>query len=126
MNLFFVFGDGHVVTPALTGTILEGVTRDSIITLLDDMGLKSEERRISIGEWRDGVASGEITEVFACGTAAVVTPVGRLAWPDGELVIGDHEVDGGVGAVTAAVRTALTDVQYGRVADDRGWLTRLV
>ncbi|HET7477796.1 MAG TPA: branched-chain amino acid aminotransferase [Dermatophilaceae bacterium] len=122
MNLFFVFGDGQVVTPELTGTILEGVTRSSILTLLDDMGYKTEERRIGIEEWRDGVTAGDITEVFACGTASVVTPVGRLAWPDGDLVIGG----GRMGPVTSSVRQLLIDIQHGRVADDRGWLTRLV
>jgi branched-chain amino acid aminotransferase len=126
MNLFFVYGDGTIVTPELTGTILEGVTRSSILELAGDLGLKVDERRISIDEWRDGAASGEITEVFACGTAAVVTPVGRLAWQGGEVVIGDHDVNGGVGSVTASIRASLLDVQYGRAADSRGWLTRLV
>ena len=126
MNLFFVYGNDTLVTPQLTGTILEGVTRSSVLELAGDLGLKVDERRVSIDAWRDGVASGEITEVFACGTAAVVTPVGRLVWEGGELVIGDHEVNGGVGPVTATVRAALLDVQYGRVADSRGWLTRLV
>jgi Branched-chain amino acid aminotransferase/4-amino-4-deoxychorismate lyase len=126
MNLFFMHGDGTVVTPELTGTILEGVTRSSIIELAADLGLKVEERRISIDEWRDGAASGEITEVFACGTAAVVTPVGRLAWQGGEVMIGDHDTDGGVGPVTGSIRHTLLDLQYGRTADSRGWLTRLV
>ena len=125
MNLFFVFGDGTIVTPELTGTILQGVTRSSIVELAADLGLTVAERRVSIDQWRDGVTSGEITEVFACGTAAVVTPVGRLAWQGGEVVIGDHEVNGGVGAVTATIRASLLDVQYGRAADSRGWLTRL-
>ncbi|HEX7537149.1 MAG TPA: branched-chain amino acid aminotransferase [Dermatophilaceae bacterium] len=125
MNLFFVHADGTIVTPELTGTILEGVTRSSILRLAGDLGLKVDERRVSIDEWRDGVASGEITEVFACGTAAVVTPVGRLAWEGGEVVIGDHDVSGGVGSVTASIRQSLLDVQYGRAADTHGWLTRL-
>jgi branched-chain amino acid aminotransferase len=122
MNLYFVLDDGSVVTPELTGTILEGVTRDSIITLLDDMGHKVVERRIDVDEWREGAASGAIREVFACGTAAVVTPVGRLVWPDGESVVGG----GDTGEVTSAVRSALLDVQYGRVPDAHGWLHRLV
>jgi branched-chain amino acid aminotransferase len=126
MNLFFVHGDGTIVTPELTGGILEGVTRSSILELAGDLGLKVEERRVSIDQWRDGVGSGEITEVFACGTAAVVTPIGRLAWEGGETHIGDREVDGGVGPVTASIRQSLLDVQYGRAADLRGWLTRLV
>jgi branched-chain amino acid aminotransferase len=122
MNLYFVLDDGSVVTPELTGTILEGVTRDSIITLLDDMGHKVTERRIDIDEWREGAASGAIREVFACGTAAVVTPVGRLVWSDGECVV----AEGGTGEVTASVRSALLDVQYGRVPDAHGWMHRLV
>ena len=91
-----------------------------------DAGHRVEERPVDIDEWRDGVVSGEITEVFACGTAAVVTPVGRLAWQGGEVVIGDRDIFGGVGPVTASIRQALLDVQYGRVTDSRGWLTRLV
>ena len=126
MNLFFVYRDGSIVTPELTGTILEGVTRSSIIELAQDLDRKVEERRISVDEWRDGAASGELSEVFACGTAAVVTPVGRLAWQGGEVVIGDHAVNAGVGSVTASIRQALLDVQYGRTKDSRGWLTRLV
>jgi branched-chain amino acid aminotransferase len=126
MNLYFVHRDGTIATPELTGTILEGVTRSSILELADDLGYKVDERRISIDQWRDGVASGEITEVFACGTAAVVTPVGRLAWQGGEMVIGNHNVNAGVGPVTASIRRSLLDVQYGRVPDLRGWLTRLV
>ena len=75
MNLYFVHADGRIVTPA-TGTILEGITRASIIELAGKLGHQVEERRFSIDEWRDGVASGDIVEIFACGTAAVVTPVG--------------------------------------------------
>ncbi len=122
MNLYFVMDDGTIVTPELTGTILEGVTRSSILQIAADLGHRAIERRISIEEWREGAASGRITEVFACGTAAVVTPVGRLASADGEVVAGD----GGPGPLTAAVREALLDVQYGRVPDKHGWLTRLL
>ncbi|HEX3297834.1 MAG TPA: branched-chain amino acid aminotransferase [Nocardioides sp.] len=124
MNMYFVHADGRIVTPQL-GTILEGITRGSIIELAGKMGYQVQEQKISIDRWRDGIASGEITEVFACGTAAVVTPVGRLAWDGGEMLIGDPGVDGGVGPVTAGLRQALLDVQYGRIPDTRGWLTRL-
>ena len=86
MNLYFVHADGRIVTPE-TGTILEGITRGSIIELAGKMGHQVEERRFSIDEWRDGVTSGDITEIFACGTAAVVTPVGELKW-DGRLGAG--------------------------------------
>lgn len=126
MNLYFVHRDGRLVTPELSGSILEGVTRSSILELAKDLGHSVEERRISIDEWREGAASGEITEVFACGTAAVVTPVGRLVWEGGEVGIGDPSVDGGAGATTMAIRRALLDLQYGRAEDARGWLTRLV
>src|SRR5687767_14925297 len=84
MNMYFVYADGHIVTPE-TGTILEGITRSAIIDLAQRKGHKVEERQFSIDEWREGVASGEITEVFACGTAAVVTPVGTLKWEGGEV-----------------------------------------
>ncbi len=79
MNMYYVFDDGHIVTPE-TGTILEGITRASIMELAGKLGHQVEERRFSIDEWRDGVTSGRIVEVFACGTAAVVTPVGALKW----------------------------------------------
>ena len=121
MNLYFVHDDGSIVTPELTGTILDGVTRDSIITLATERGHKVEERRVGVDEWREGVASGRISEVFACGTAAVVTPIGRLAWRGGELVMGD----GGIGPVTGALRTALLDIQYGRLPDTHGWRHRV-
>ena len=121
MNLFFVRDDGSVVTPALSGTILEGVTRDSIITLLREQGHEVVEAKVDIAEWREGVASGRITEVFACGTAAVVTPVGRLVEPGAEHVTGTGET----GEVTARIRTSLLDVQYGRAEDTHGWLHRL-
>ncbi len=126
MNIFLVHTDGRLVTPELTGTILEGVTRSSILSIAEDLGHKVEERRVDVGEWREGAASGEIVEVFACGTAAVVTPVGRLAWDGGAVSIGNPDVDGGVGRTTAAIRQALLDVQYGRAEDEHGWLTRLV
>lgn len=121
MNLFFVHDDGSIVTPELTGSILEGVTRDAILTLAGGLGHKVEERRVDIAEWRDGVAGGSVTEVFACGTAAVVTPVGRLRWRGGEVVTGD----GGTGPVTAGIRQALLDVQLGRAEDAHGWLHRV-
>jgi branched-chain amino acid aminotransferase len=118
MNLFFVYDDGSLATPELTGSILEGVTRESLLTLAADRGHKVDERRISIDEWRDGVASGRITEVFACGTAAVITPVGLLKWRDGELPMGN----GGIGPVTTSLRKALLDIQHGLADDPYGWM----
>ena len=120
MNLFFVFKDGRLVTPRLTGTILEGVTRDSILTMATDLGLTPEERPISIDEWREGIASGEITEVFACGTAAVITPVGELVSEEGRL-----DLTANAGDVAMRLRSQLLDLQYGRAEDTRGWMTRL-
>jgi branched-chain amino acid aminotransferase len=122
MNLYFVHADGRLVTPELTGSILEGVTRSSILTLAKEQGLDVEERRVNIDEWRSGVASGEITEVFACGTAAVITPVGRLVWDGGSV---ESPTGSGTGEVTGRLRRSLVDIQYGRVADTNGWLRRL-
>ncbi len=120
MNLYFVQDDGTVVTPETSGTILEGITRSSIIELCGKLGHAVEERPVSIDEWRQGVGSGRITEVFACGTAAVVTPVGRLRWGGGE--VGDDTT----GPVTGEVRTALVDLQYGRAEDTFGWMHRVL
>ena len=121
MNVFFVFKDGRVVTPELTGTILEGVTRRSIIELAKERGLQVEERRFTLDEWRAGKASGELTEVFACGTAAVIAPVRRLVSHD--EVIGSE--DDQPGEVTMSLRQQLLDIQTGRAEDTHGWLTRL-
>ena len=121
MNVFFVHGTDTLVTPRLTGTILEGVTRDSILQLARDRGMTVVERDVTVDEWRDGVASGEITEVFACGTAAVVTPIAQLK---GEgFTIGD--ADAPAGEITMSLRQELTDIQYGRLPDRHGWLLRL-
>ncbi len=120
MNMYFVHADGSIVTPA-TGTILEGITRSAIIELAGKLGHEVTERRIDVDEWRDGVTSGEITEVFACGTAAVVTPVGSLKWDGGAT----PEV-AEAGPVTTRIRQALVDIQYGRAEDTFGWMHRVV
>lgn len=122
MNLFFVQADGSIVTPELTGSILEGITRDSILAIAADLGHDVIERKVGIDEWRDGVISGAITEVFACGTAAVVTPVGVLKWEGGEAV----SADGVAGKVTSQIRSALVDLQYGRAADSHGWMHKVI
>ncbi len=119
MNLYFVRANGELVTPPTSGTILEGVTRSSILLLATELGLTPVERPISIDEWRAGIASGDIREVFACGTAAVVTPVGRLVWEGGE--IGDSTA----GEMTMRIRDSLVGVQYGRKPDTHNWLHRL-
>ena len=118
MNLFFVHRDGHVVTPE-TGTILEGITRASIIELAGKLGHVVEERKFSIDEWRDGVASGEITEVFACGTAAVVTPVGELRSPSATTPAPAST------ELTMRIRDALVGMQFGRSEDTFGWMHKV-
>ncbi len=124
MNLFFVLGSGddaELVTPALTGTLLPGITRDSLITLARELGHPVTERLFSVEEWRQGIADGTVTETFACGTAAVITPVG-----DVKARTGDFTVGGGVpGPLTMRLRESLLDIQHGRVADPRGWLHRV-
>ena len=122
MNLYFVYDDGTIVTPALSGSILDGITRDSIKTLAADLGHEIIERRFAIDEWRDGVREGHITEVFACGTAAVLTPVGTLKWAEGDDVAEVRSSEGEAGKVTMAIRDALVDIQYGRADDQYGWM----
>ncbi len=121
MNLFFVYKDGHVVTPSLDGTILHGITRDSVLTLIRDRGIEVEERAVSLDEVRDGFRSGDIVEMFACGTAAVITPVGILK--SREETIGD--IDAEPGELTVSLRAELTGIQYGTVEDRHGWLVEL-
>jgi len=121
MNLFVVRADGTIETPRLTGTILEGITRYSVLQLLEDDDVKVVERNISLAEVREGIAEGSITEVFACGTAAVVTPVGRLAGADFDVTVGD----GTAGEVTMQIRKELMDIQYGLADDTYGWMRRV-
>ncbi|HEY2762595.1 MAG TPA: branched-chain amino acid aminotransferase [Pseudonocardiaceae bacterium] len=123
-NLYFVFGEGRqarLVTPELTGTLLPGITRDSLLTLARDLGFGVEERRISTEEWEKGVETGDISEVFACGTAAVITPVGRVAYSGGGYTIGTGEP----GPVTSRLRAALTAIQRGAAPDSHGWMVPL-
>ena len=121
MNVFVVNADGSVATPPVSGSILEGVTRSSILRLLTDAGHEVSERQIPLTELRAGLADGSVREVFACGTAAVMTPIGRLASDDFDLTVGDGEA----GPVTTRIRAELTDIQYGRATDRHGWLHRL-
>lgn len=123
MNVFFVHADGTLVTPELSGTILEGVTRSSVLTLATELGLTPVERRVDVAEWQEGVRSGEVTEVFACGTAAVVTPIGSLV--DGDQRYDSPGPTTGPGSVAERIRTALLDVQHGRAEDRHGWMHRL-
>jgi branched-chain amino acid aminotransferase len=124
MNLFFVFGSGtdaRVVTPELSGSLLPGVTRSSLLQLTKDFGHKVEERRISTEDWEKGAVSGELTEVFACGTAAVITPVGRVKHADGEFL--GH--GGEPGELTMKLRAELTGIQEGTRADPHRWMREL-
>lgn len=122
MNLYFVYdqedGGKRIVTPSLTGSLLAGVTRDSLLTVARDLGYASEEGRVSIDQWRDDTANGTLTEVFACGTAAVITPVGTVKSADGEWTQGD----GTPGEVTLRLRERLLDIQRGIAEDTHGWM----
>jgi branched-chain amino acid aminotransferase len=124
MNLFFVYGSGadaRIMTPALTGTLLPGVTRDALLTLAPDLGIPAEEGRISVQEWQAGCASGEITEVFACGTAAVITPVGEVRGAASAWTVGD----GTPGPVTERLREQLVGIQFGHQPDPYGWIHKI-
>ena len=121
MNLFFVYKDGEkitVVTPELTGTLLPGITRRSLLEMAKDLGYAREERKWSVRQWRDDIASGRMTEVFACGTAAVITPVGVAKANGFEMTINNNEN----GAVTLALREALLGLQHGTAPDTHGWM----
>ncbi|MCD5346784.1 branched-chain amino acid aminotransferase [Agromyces sp. H3Y2-19a] len=120
MNVVLVTRDGRLLTPE-SDSILEGITRDSILQLARDRGIEVEERKISIDEWRRGAESGEIIGAFACGTAAVVVPIGKLLADDFEIV---HEGDAAT-ELAMSLRDELTGIQYGRVEDRHGWMVRL-
>ncbi|MEI9402576.1 branched-chain amino acid aminotransferase [Mesorhizobium argentiipisi] len=121
MNLYFVLDDGgqrKLITPVPTGSLLKGVTRASLLTVANDLGYQVEERRITTEEWEHGSRTGTIVESFACGTAAVVTPVGAAKSRKGSFTIGD----GAPGPVTMELRQRLLDIQHGRQKDTHGWL----
>ena len=120
MNMLFAYGD-RIVTPALNGSILPGITRDSILTLARQLGYTAEEKRIATADIFDDIRSGKLTEAFGSGTAAVVSPVGALCWKDERLVIGD----GGIGPISQKLYDTLTGIQYGRLPDENHWITRL-
>ncbi len=124
MNLYFVKGSGKgatIFTPSLTGTLLPGITRDSILSVAKDLGYKVEEGMISVDDWRDGVSSGEITEIFACGTAAVVSPIGAAKSAAGTWTTGNGEP----GPITHEIREHLLGIQHGTIADTHGWNVRV-
>jgi len=116
MNIFFIIGD-ELITPMLNGSILAGVTRNSVITLARSWGMKVTERRIGIDEVYAANQRGELKEIFGSGTAAVISPVGHMKFDGTEITIGD----GGVGPVSARLFKELMDIQYGRARDPFGW-----
>jgi branched-chain amino acid aminotransferase len=121
MNIFFVYRDAAavtLVTPELTGTLLEGVTRDSLLALAPTLGLKIQERKISAEEWQADARTGKLAEAFACGTAAVITPIGAAKSRRGSFIMSD----GKTGPVTAKLRETLLDIQHGRAPDPHGWM----
>ncbi|MEU2261809.1 branched-chain amino acid aminotransferase [Streptomyces sp. NPDC087659] len=117
MNLYFVYGD-RIVTPELTGSLLAGITRDSLLALARDLGYESEEGRITTDQWKRDTENGTLTEVFACGTAAVITPVGTVKSTGGEWT----QSNGEPGKVTMELRKALLDIQTGTAEDKHGWM----
>ncbi len=128
MNLFFVRGSVQggggqpwIMTPPLTGTLLPGITRDSLLRLAPDLGIKAVEERITIDQWQAECVAGELTEVFACGTAAVITPVGRVRGESAEWVVADGEP----GPVTMRLREELIGIQYGHRPDPFGWVHKV-
>jgi len=120
MNVFFVTKDGQLVTPELTGTILDGITRRSILTLAPELGLSTVERRITPEYMVESVSSGEVVEAFSCGTAAVITPISAFKSEAGEYRLAQSS-----GEHTLALRNRLLDIQYGRVEDTHGWMHKV-
>jgi branched-chain amino acid aminotransferase len=123
-NLFFVFGSGEdaeLVTPELSGSILAGITRDSLLVLAKDLGYRVSERRVSGEEWLQGAADGRITEVFGSGTAVVVSPISGVKHGGGAVRIGD----GQPGPITTRLRKVLTDIQLGAGPDPHRWMHQL-
>jgi branched-chain amino acid aminotransferase len=121
MNICFVYEGEHIITPPLSGSILPGITRDSVITLGRDLGYQVSEELIDVHEMLADIRSGKITEVFGCGTAAVIAPVGKFGFRDEEYVINDSQA----GPVAERLYDELTGIQYGRIADRFGWTTTI-
>ena len=121
MNVFFVFDDGSLLTPPL-GTILPGITRDSIITLARAAGKHVREEVYTIDQWRADAASGKLKEAFACGTAAVISPIGKVRSTSGEFLINGGEA----GPVATSLRKQLVDIQYGRAPDPHNWIRKVL
>ncbi len=120
MNIFFVFDDGSLATPPL-GTILPGITRNSIIALAKDSGTRVREEPYTVEQWRADAASGRLKEAFACGTAAVISPIGKVCSVNGDFLISG----GTAGPVAMGLRKQLVDIQYGRAPDPHNWITKV-
>ena len=120
MNMFFAYED-VVVTAPLTGSILNGVTRDCVHKLAGSLGFRVEERQIDINDLMADIRSGRLKEAFGSGTAAVITPVGALCYKDECLNVGT----GGVGSLTQKLYDTLTGIQYGRIEDTFGWIKKI-
>lgn len=116
-NAFFVIG-GEVITPPLSGTVLPGVTRDSVIALLKDFGYEIREELISIDELFRAAEEGKLQEVFTTGTSVTISPVGKIAWKEKEILIND----GKIGTVAKKLYDELTGIYTGKVEDTHGWL----
>lgn len=121
MNVFFVLDDGSLVTPPLSGTILPGITRKSLIALAGEDGLTVREEPYSFDQWQADAKSGRLKEAFACGTAAVVAGIGTVKFSGGEFTIGNGET----GPVTTKLRETLVGIQRGQTNDRHGWLHAL-
>jgi branched-chain amino acid aminotransferase len=121
MNVFFVFDDGSLLTPPL-GTILPGITRDSIMALSKDAGTRVREELYTIDQWRSDAASGRLKEAFACGTAAVISPIGKVCSARGDFLISG----GAAGPVAMGLRKQLIDIQYGRAPDPHNWIKKVM
>jgi branched-chain amino acid aminotransferase len=121
MNIFFVFDDGSIQTPPLSDTILHGVTRDCIIALAREEGLTVHEEPYAIDQWRADAESGRVIESFACGTAAVVTSIGKVSAPNFAFTVGS----GGPGQLTQKLKARLIDIQRGVAPDPYGWVNRI-
>lgn len=117
MNIFFVI-DGELITPMLTGSILSGITRDSVIALAKMWDIQVSERKISINEVLDAHASGKLEEIFGSGTAAVISPVGEIKYGDTVITVGDDEV----GPIANKLYKAISDIQYGNTEAPAGWI----
>lgn len=116
MNIFFKI-NGEVVTPALNGSILKGITRTSIIEMLNSWGTPVTERKVSINEIYQTFADGQLEEVFGTGTAAVISPVGELNWQGRKIVVNNHEI----GELSQKLYDTITGIQTGKVEDTLGW-----